>query len=157
MGADQTPRLLITGGLSSDEEYLGSIALESRGRVIDASTDLLERPEVQYSSQTPLWPLLTRWALVLFFIDVVIRRVHFGPIRKTKTQVSAPELGPEVKEAPRRPRLGNRTAKVSDPVESSKSDSSEKAKEVEEEGSDNLKALLRAKNRKRKGNQGKSE
>lgn len=143
--------------LSSDEEFLGSIALESRGRVIDSSTDLLERPEVQNSSQTPLWPLLTRWALVLFFIDVVIRRVHFGPIQKRKTPVSAPEFESEIEEAPKRPRLRGRREIEPDPSKPSKTDSDKNANEPEGEGSENLKALLRAKNRKRKGNPGKSE
>ena len=143
--------------LSSDEEFLGSIALESRGRVIDSSTDLLERPEVQNSSQTPLWPLLTRWALVLFFIDVVIRRVHFGPIQKRKTPVSALDIESEIKEAPRRPRLRGRREIEPDPSKPSKTDSDKNANEPEGEGSENLKALLRAKNRKRKGNPGKSE
>ena len=143
--------------LSSDEEFLGSIAMESGGRVIESETDLLERAEFQNSSQIPLWPLLTRWALILFFMDILIRRIHFGPIRKRDKGETMVVPDSEAQAASRSPRLRQRSAKAGDEGDSAKVSTEQVEPKTDEKDGDNLKALLRARNRMRKGNQRKSE
>jgi uncharacterized membrane protein len=141
--------------LSSDEEYLGAIAMESGGRVIDSETDLLERPEFQQGSQTPLWPLFTRWALVLFFVDILIRRIHFGPIRQKPATVTAEVTDSE--ETSRSPKIRKSPIRTQELPRKENEAFEDQSTEAEEEQSENLKALLRARNRRRKGPQGKSE
>lgn len=139
--------------LKSDEELLGEIAMESGGRIIDSETDLLKRPDFLSSSQNPLWPILTRWALILFFIDVVIRRIHFGPISKQKE--SALEESSEAASTTARGRLrfSSKKALKKDPDTGETSDQQSKGPEEDESGG--LKALLRARKRSQRGNQGK--
>ena len=139
--------------LKSDEELLGQIAMESGGRVIDSETDLLKRPDSSVSSQNPLWPILTRWALVLFFIDVVIRRIHFGPIsRKKKLE---PETISEADSSASRRRIRSSSRVVVKKDPDARESPDQQSEGTEEGDSGDLKALLRARKRSQRGNQGK--
>ncbi|OUU21463.1 MAG: hypothetical protein CBC13_09060 [Planctomycetia bacterium TMED53] len=136
--------------LRSDEELLGEIALESGGRIIDDQTDLLERSSNISSSQQPLWPLLIRVALLLFFVDVVIRRIHFGPLTSktadsattvTETQTST------IAAKGRDPILSRKPLRVAPPAEKPATE----AEVTAEEESGDLKALLKARKRSQRG------
>ena len=135
--------------LVSDEELLGQIALESGGRVIDSQTDLMERPHNFSSSQKPLWPILIRVVLLLFFIDVVIRRIHFGPLKRIEAKSA--EMDPRETKSVVGKRVRSATMRHSRSDSGAPDEPKEEDSETVVEQSGDLKALLRARKRSQRG------
>jgi hypothetical protein len=59
-----------------DEEALKSIAASTGGAVHAPASALAAVPGDRHSKRRPLWPALTIMALVLWFLDILLRRVR---------------------------------------------------------------------------------
>ncbi len=68
-----------------NEELLKAIAQISGGTFQPAPADVFRNESQTASNVTPLWPLLLKIALLLFVLDVALRRLDFGwlyPVRR---------------------------------------------------------------------------
>ena len=62
--------------LRSDDETLAAIAESTGGRIIEPTEDIFRREELPVRSEKqPIWIPLLQWALMLFFLDIFLRRV----------------------------------------------------------------------------------
>ncbi len=62
----------------TNETLLRAIADASGGQYAPAPTDIFKRPDKTANRPTPLWPYLLTTALILFVLDVALRRIDFS-------------------------------------------------------------------------------
>lgn len=62
----------------ANEAILRSIAVRSGGTFNPAPDKIFERPGQTANRPTPLWPYLLTAALLLFVLDVALRRIDFS-------------------------------------------------------------------------------
>jgi len=140
--------------LKSNEEFLGKIADVSGGRVIDDESDLLDKSGPNTNSQSLLWPQLTMLALCLFFFDAAIRRIQLEPFFRSKKQkANVAEMSEEetatVAASPGR-RFGRSARSGAGDQNPDPDSSAKKTGELENEESEDLKALLRVRRKNRR-------
>ncbi len=69
--------------LRGNESFLSQLAERTSGRVLDAATPsgVFDRSSVQPAEvRRPIWEELIRWMLVLFLVDVAVRRIAIHPV-----------------------------------------------------------------------------